>query len=261
VAQDELRDQVALVTGGGRGIGANVARELADAGMRVAVAARTLEQVELVAQEIGGLGLNVDVSDESSVARMVEKTRAEFGPIDLLVNNAGVASPSDAAPIWEERPGDWWRVFEINVLGAYLCCRAVLGEMVERRHGRIVNVGSGAGYLPVTPRNVGGTAYGPSKAALNRLGEVLAGQLGRYGVSVFTISPGLVRSAMTEELGADAPWTPPELAPRLIRALASGRADRLSGRYIHAEHDEIEDLIARGDEIIENDSNSIRLRR
>jgi hypothetical protein len=66
---------------------------------------------------------------------------------------------------------------------------------------------------------------------------------------------------MTEELGDDAPWTPPELAPRLIRALASGRADRLSGRYIHAEHDDIEDLIARADEIIENDSNSIRLRR
>jgi 3-oxoacyl-[acyl-carrier protein] reductase len=261
VAQDELRDQVALVTGGGRGIGANVARELADAGMRVAVAARTFEQVELVAQEIDGLSLEVDVSNEPSVGRMVEKTRAEFGPIDLLVNNAGVASPSDAPPIWEERPGDWWRVFEINVLGAYLCCRAVLGAMVERESGRIVNVGSGAGYLPVTPRNVGGTAYGPSKAALNRFGEVLAGQLGRYGVSVFTISPGLVRSAMTEELGADAPWTPPELAPRLIRALASGRADRLSGRYIHAEHDDIEDLIARRDEIIENDSNSIRLRR
>jgi NAD(P)-dependent dehydrogenase (short-subunit alcohol dehydrogenase family) len=229
--------------------------------MRVAVAARTFEQVELVAQEIGGLGLNGDVSDESSVGLMVEKTRAEFGPIDLLVNNAGVANPSDAPPIWEERPGDWWRVFEINVLGAYLCSRAVLGEMVSRRHGRIVDVGSGGGYLPVTPRNVGGTAYGPSKAALNRFGEMLAAQLRQYGISVFTISPGLVRSAMTEELGDDAPWTPPELAPRLIRALASGRADRLSGRYIHAEHDDIEDLIARADEIIENDSNSIRLRR
>jgi 3-oxoacyl-[acyl-carrier protein] reductase len=149
-------------------------------------------------------------------------------------------------------------VFEINVLGAYLYCRAVLGEMVEGRHGRIDNVGSGAGYLPVR-RDAGGTAYGPSKAALYRFGEILAGQLRQYGVSVFTISPGLVRSAMTEELGDDAPWTPSELAPRLIRALASGRADRLSGRYIHAEHDDIEDLIARADEIIKNDSNSIRL--
>ena len=261
MAQNDLSGQVALVTGGGRGIGANVARELADAGMRVAVAARTSEQVERVAQEIGGLSLEVDVSDEPLVRRMVEETRRQLGPIDLLVNNAGVTNPSDAPPIWEERPGDWWRVFEINVLGAYLCCRAVLGEMVERRQGRIVNVGSGGGYLPVTPGNVGATAYGPSKAALNRFGEVLAGQLGRYGVSVFTISPGLVRSAMTEELGDDAPWTPSELAPRLIRTLASGRADRLSGRYIHAEHDDIEDLIACADEIIDNDSNAIRLRR
>ncbi len=261
MAQDQLTDQVALVTGGGRGIGANIARELAEAGMRVAVAARTAGQVEPVAQEIDGLALHVDVSDEPAVARMVEEIERELGPIDLLVNNAGVASPSDTPPLWEERPGDWWRVFEINVLGSYLCCRAVLGGMVERERGRIVNVGSGAGYLPVTPRNVGGTAYGPSKAALYRFGELLAGQVGQYGVSVFTISPGLVRSALTEELGDDAPWTPPELAPRLVRVLASGRADRLSGRYIHAEHDDIEDLIERADEVIENDANAIRLGR
>jgi NAD(P)-dependent dehydrogenase (short-subunit alcohol dehydrogenase family) len=131
VAQDDLSGQVALVTGGGRGIGANIARELADAGMRVAVAARTAEQVELVAQEIDGISFEVDVSDEPSVGRMVEEIRRELGPIDLLVNNAGVTNPSDAPPIWEERPGDWWRVFEINLLGAYLCCRAVLDEMVE----------------------------------------------------------------------------------------------------------------------------------
>jgi len=78
---------------------------------------------------------------------------------------------------------------------------------------------------------------------------------------VFTISPGLVRTALTERLGDDAPWTPPELAPRLVRALASGRADRLTGRYIHAEHDDIEDLIARADEIVDDDLNAIRLRR
>ena len=261
VAHDELSGRVALVTGGGRGIGANIARELAEAGMRVAVAARTSGQVELVAREIGGLALEVDVSDEPSVAQMVEDAERRLGPIDVLVNNAGVGSPSDAPPIWEEPPGDWWRVFEINVLGAYLCCRAVLRGMVERGRGRIVNVGSGAGYLAVAPRNVGGTAYGPSKAALYRFGEVLAAQLGQYGISVFTISPGLVRTAMTKELGDDAPWTPPELAPRLARVLASGRADRLSGRYIHAEHDDIEDLIARADEIVDSDSQTIRLRR
>jgi 3-oxoacyl-[acyl-carrier protein] reductase len=261
VARDELSDRVALVTGGGRGIGANIARELAAAGMRVAVAARTSRQVELVAREIDGLALEVDVSDVPSVARMVGETERELGPIDALINNAGVGSPPDAPPIWEERPEDWWRVFEINVLGAYLCSRAVLRGMVARGRGRIVNVGSGGGYLPMRPHDAGATAYGPSKAALYRFGEVLAAQLGRHGISVFTISPGLVRTALTKRLGDDAPWTPPELAPRLVRALASGRADRLSGRYIHAEHDDIEDLIARADEVVENDLQSIRLQR
>ncbi len=259
---DELSGKVALVTGGGRGIGANIARELAEAGMRVAVAARTREQVDRVAREIDGLALEVDVSDEGSVRRMVEDTERELGgAVDLLVNNAGVMGPSRAA-IWEDQDaGDWWRVFEINLLGAYLCCRHVVPGMVDRGRGRIVNVGSGGGYLPVTPGRVGDTAYGPSKAALHRFGELLAGQLEQHAVAVFTISPGLVRTALTERLGDDAPWTPPSLAPQLVRALACGRADRLTGRYIHAEHDDIEALIARADEIVRDDLNAIRLRR
>ena len=258
---DELSGQVALVTGGGRGIGANVARELAEAGMRVAVAARTREQIEDVAAQVGGLALQVDVSDEASVEQMVQDTERELGAIDLLVNNAGIGWPAEARPIWEEDPSAWWRVFEINVLGAYLCCRCVLGGMVERGGGRIVNVGSGGGYLPVTAGRAASSAYGPSKAALNRFGEVLAGQLAEHGIPVFTISPGLVRTALTERLGDDAPWTPPSLAPQLVRVLASGRADRLTGRYIHAEHDDIEDLIARADDIVGQDLNAIRLRR
>ena len=259
---DELSGQVALVTGGGRGIGAGIARELSDGGMRVAVAARTREQVEQVAQEIGGLALEVDVSDEASVKRMVEETERELGPIDLLVNNAGIPGSWGGPTIWEgEEAGDWWRVFEINTLGPYLCCRAVLPGMIERGGGRIVNTGSGGGYLPSSPGRGGSTAYGPSKAALYRFGELLAAQLEPHGIPVFTISPGLVRTELTKTLGDDAPWTPPELAPRLVRALASGRADRLAGRYIHAEHDDIDDLIARADEVVEDDLNSIRLRR
>jgi NAD(P)-dependent dehydrogenase (short-subunit alcohol dehydrogenase family) len=90
---------------------------------------------------------------------------------------------------------------------------------------------------------------------------MLAAQLAGKGIAVFTISPGLVRTAMTDWFGDDAPWTPPELAPRLVRALASGRADRLAGRYLHAEHDDIEDLIRRADDVSEQDLNAIRLRR
>jgi len=261
VVDPELTGKVALVTGAGRGIGARIAAEFAQAGMRVAAAARTRKQIEEVAREIGGVAVEVDVADPNSVARMVEEVERELGSIDVLVNNAGITGPSEARPIWEEDPAEWWRVFEVNVYGAYLCCRAVLPQMVDHGHGRIVNVGSGAAYLPARPGMTTGIAYGPSKAALYRFGELLAGQLEDRGVYVFTISPGLVRTAMTASFPDDAPWTPPELAPRLVMVLASGRADHLAGRYLHAEHDDIEDLILRADEIRERDLNSIRLRR
>jgi 3-oxoacyl-[acyl-carrier protein] reductase len=253
----ELEGQVALVTGGGRGIGRMIARELADAGMRVAVAARSAAQVEETAKEIGGLAVTADVSKEEDVDEMVATVERELGPIDLLVNNAGVGLQGNLP--WEEEPADWWHIFEINVLGAYLCSRAVLRGMVERGHGRIVNTGSGASYLPMG--GGGPTAYGASKAALGRFAELLAGQVARYGISVFVFSPGLVRTDMTEPFGDDMPWTPPELAPRLVRVLASGRADKLAGRYIHAEHDDIEALIERADEIVERDLNAIRVQR
>jgi 3-oxoacyl-[acyl-carrier protein] reductase len=128
--------------------------------------------------------------------------------------------------------------------------------MLERGRGRIVITGSGAAYLPGTTS----TAYAPSKAAVCRYGEALANEL-RGRIPVFFFSPGLVQTEMTSDFPDDAPWTPPELAPRLVVALASGRADALAGRYIHAEHDEIEDLIARADEIVEQDLNAIRLQR
>jgi 3-oxoacyl-[acyl-carrier protein] reductase len=251
VSSDSLQG-TALVTGGGRGIGADVARELASAGMRVAVTARTAEQVEAVASEIGGVALVGDVSRREDV----ERWAAELGTVDLLVANAGIATWEERA--WEVEPEEWWHVLEVNVLGVYLCCRAVLPGMIERGRGRIVITGSGAAYLPGS-RN---TAYAASKAAVWRFGETLAKQLEPHGIPVFVISPGLVKTDMTgSEFPDDAPWTPPELAPRLVRALASGRADALSGRYLHAEHDDVEELIRRAEEIRRDDLNAIRLRR
>ncbi len=250
----ELDGQIALVTGGGRGIGANIARELASAGMRVAVSARTQEQVERVADEIGGLALVADVSRQDDVEGMVAGSERELGPIDLLVANAGIDAFDDAS--WELGVAEWWSVHEVNVLGVYLCCRAVLPGMLERGRGRIVITGSGAAYLPGSTNS----AYASSKAAVCRFGETLANQLdGR--VPVFPISPGLVRTEMTGRFPDDAPWTPPECAPRLVRALASGRFDRLSGRYLHAEHDPPGELQRRIEEILEHDLNAIRLRR
>jgi 3-oxoacyl-[acyl-carrier protein] reductase len=254
VSEHELEGRVALVTGGGRGVGEGIARELAAAGARVSVSGRTGDQVDAVAREIGGYAVVGDVADRAAVEAMVDQVEAELGPIDLLVANAGRNVREQRA--WEVDPADWWNVFEVNVLGVYLCCRAVIPRMLERGGGRIVITGSGASYLP----HSGSTAYSSSKAAVWRFGNVLAEQLeGR--IPVFVISPGLVKTEMTKSAPDNAPWTPPELAPRLVRALASGRADALSGRYIHAEHDDIDDLIRRADEIRDRDLNAIRLQR
>jgi len=247
----ELAKQRAFVTGGGRGIGENVARELAAAGMEVAVSGRTAEQVEVVAAEIGGRALVGDVTKREDVERWF----AELGPLDLLVANAGTGT--HGGPPWELDLHDWWRTFEVNMLGVHLCCRAAIPGMLDHDAGRIVIVGSGSAYLPGASE----TAYTSSKAAVCRYGETLANALGAR-LPVFVISPGLVRTAMTEgHFSADAPWTPPECAPRLVRALASGEFDALSGRYLHAEHDPPESLRGRIDEILEQDWNAIRLRR
>jgi 3-oxoacyl-[acyl-carrier protein] reductase len=251
---DPLEGQVGLVTGGGRGIGANIARELAEAGARVAVSARTRDEVEAVSAEIGGIAVVADVSKREDVERMVSEVESELGPIDLLVANAGIGNQDGAT--WEIDPGDWWHVLEVNVLGVHLCCRTVIPGMLDRGSGRIIITGSGAAYLPGSDH----TAYPASKAAVCRYGETLANEL-RGRIPVFFFSPGLVKTDMTGHFRDDLPWTPPELAPRLVHVLASGRADALAGRYIHAEHDDIEDLIARADEIETEDLNAIRLRR
>ena len=246
----ELAGQRAFVTGGGRGIGENVARELATAGMDVAVSGRTAEQFESVAAAIGGSSLVGDVTSRDDVERWF----AELGPIDLLVANAGTGNRG--GPPWELEPEEWWRTFEVNMLGVHLCCSAAIPGMLERGAGRIVIVGSGSAYLPGQSE----TAYTSSKAAVCRYGETLANAL-EDRIPVFVISPGMVRTEMTSSFPDDMPWTPPECAPRLVRALAAGEFDALSGRYLHAEHDPPESLRGQVDEILEHDWNAIRLRR
>ena len=154
----------ALVTGGGRGIGENIARALAKDGYHVTVTGRTRDQVESVAAAIGGRALVGDVSKRDDVDRWA----SEVGELDVLICNAGTSGPADALA----DPDEWWRTFEVNVLGVYLCCHAFAPRMVERGSGRIVNVASGAAYLPATGGS--STAYGPTKAAVHRFSELLA---------------------------------------------------------------------------------------
>ncbi len=226
---------IAVITGGGRGIGASIARALAGDGWSVVVSARTRDQIDEIAAETGGRAVPMDVASPESVT----KAFGEIGHADLLVANAGVGGEAD-----------FWHTFEVNVLGVHLCCDAAVAAGASR----IVITGSGSAYLP----GLSSTAYSASKAAICRYGETLNNRL---DIPVFVFSPGLVQTEMTSNFPANAPWTPPELAPELVRKLATGRYDALAGRYIHAEHDDVDDLLARADEIREQDLNAIRLRR
>ncbi len=250
---------VALVTGGGRGVGAAIARELADGGMRVAALARTAAEVSAVAASINGLAVVADITVEAEVRKAVMVVEGELGAVSLLVNNAGLGGKQQ--PIWAWETANWWHVFEVNVLGTFLMTRAVVPGMIARGNGRIISVGSGAWYSPPNGISPLGAAYGASKAALGRFTELLAAEAAPYGVSAFTISPGYFASEMTRNLPTDTSWTDPALVGRLARVLASGRADALSGRYLHAQFDDIEDLISRSEAIIASDQHAVRLRK
>jgi NAD(P)-dependent dehydrogenase (short-subunit alcohol dehydrogenase family) len=236
---------------------------LARAGARVGVVARSEEQLaETVrgVREAGGEALAVvgDVSDAASVESMARQVERTLGPVDLLVNNAGTVGP--LGPIWETDAGDWWNAIEVNLRGPYLCSRALLPGMIGRRRGRIVNLSTGAATMAVAHMG----AYVVAKTALTRFTENLAAELMNSGVSVFAISPGPVRTAMTEYvLESEAgkkwlPWfrklfdrgldVPAEKAAQLVVQLAAGRADALSGRFIDVS-DDLAKLLGRLDEV------------
>ena len=187
-----LSGQVALVTGGGRGIGRALALGLAAAGAAVAVSARTEAQLAETVDLITKSGGRAAVSDRVAVEEMVTGVEDELGPIDLLVNNAGV--PGAPGRDWEADPDRWWRVIEINVRGPFLCSWAVVPGMIKRRRGRIVNISSSSAYQS----NPYLSSYPASKAALTNMSRSLADATREYGVSVFAYCPGLVRTEMTD---------------------------------------------------------------
>ena len=245
--------RVALVTGGGRGIGAATARLLALQGAAVALAARTGDEVASVAAQIearGGaaLPLVMDVADGGSVASGFEKVRSELGSVTILVNNA--ATPGVPLPVAATAPDSWRRVFEVNVTGAFLCAREALPQMVSENWGRIVNVSSAAARHPVA----GMAAYSASKAALDQFTRVLALEGEPYNIVVTGVYPGVVDTRMQEESRSFGPdligkqlhrmfnnyrdfgmLRPPEEPADLISYLCTPAAGRLNGHIIRLE--------------------------
>ena len=270
----DLTGQVALVTGGGRGLGRAFAIALAKAGARVAVTARTAEPLaETVAmvERAGGRALAIpgDVSAPDAVAHVVRTAESQLGMVDILVNNAGAVGPLGYD--WEVDLEDWWRTFEVNVRGPFLYARAVLPGMVKRQRGRIVNISTGAGFGRLPQMD----AYCATKAALTQWTKCLAADIQAHGVTVFAFHPGMVRTSMLDALTSpDVPNAvqayfssllsqgrdvPIERSAQMLLFLVSGRADALSGRFIRAQDNE-EELVRRAEEIRRDDLHVVTLR-
>ena len=196
-----LDGKVAIVTGGGQGIGEAICRRLSGAGAKVGVFDMSAENAARVAKETGGLAVVGDITQEADVARVVAEVEAQLGPVDVLVNNAGVASRKGRdLPIWELVREDWEYVFNINVVGLALCCKAVLPKMIDRRYGRIVNVASIAGK----EGNPKMGPYSASKAAVIALTKSLSKELvGKGDICVNSISPAVIQTPILDQLSQE----------------------------------------------------------
>jgi NAD(P)-dependent dehydrogenase (short-subunit alcohol dehydrogenase family) len=198
---------VALVTGAGSGIGRAFATVFAEAGWRIACLGRRpealLETVALIRAEGGrAWAFPCNITDYAATESAVRATETQVGKIGLVINNAG--SFGSVGPLWDADPEQWANDIQINVIGTFHVCRAVLPILRQRNRGVIVNLDGGGGANGTNP---GGSGYGTSKAAVVRFTETLAGELERDGsaITTFCISPGLVRTAMTENL-VTSPW-------------------------------------------------------
>jgi NAD(P)-dependent dehydrogenase (short-subunit alcohol dehydrogenase family) len=253
-ARLDLAGKVAIVTGASAGVGRAYALALAAAGATVIAAARTLGDVtgdvagrntlaevvqsgELLAGRIHARVCDVEV--ETDIARTIDETAANFGRIDVLVNNAGIMTPFDPFGLSCE---DWDRVMRVNVRAPYLAMRQAAPYMIRERSGSIINVTARAGaFVPKGNRGQGSVVYAASKAALNRLSFFMSEELKPYGIAVNALSPGVVLTdtalALNPKLGESRrakPPTPDALGPALV-CLAQQTAETLTGQILHTD--------------------------
>lgn len=196
----KLHGKVAIVTGGGRGIGRASALALAGEGASVVVAARTESELDTVAAEAVGLGskaisIVADMSREEDINNMVAKTVETLGRIDILVNNAGMGIPLRNAV--DTTLDEWERMLKVNLTAPFLCCKAVLPAMIEQRFGKIINISSLGGEIGIA----GNSAYGASKAGLINFSLCLAAEVKQYGVDVNCVCPSGTDTRLLHDIG------------------------------------------------------------
>jgi 3-oxoacyl-[acyl-carrier protein] reductase len=255
-----LSRDVAIVTGAGRGIGRGIALSLAAEGAAVAVCARTETEIAETAALVSAAGgravaLTLDVTDPGNVRAAVSETTRILGPVTLLVNNAG--APGPAGFDWEVGADAWFECLDVIVKGTFLCCQAVVPDMITRRSGRIINVASVSGTRPVPPI----VATSVAKTALIRFSETLARELDGQGVSVFAIHPGIVRTRLVDSYGLAMPdewFVGSERAGTLCGQLATGRYDVLSGCFLGID-DDLDTLVRQADVIKSRELYTLRV--
>jgi NAD(P)-dependent dehydrogenase (short-subunit alcohol dehydrogenase family) len=192
-----LNNKVAVVTGGGRGIGRAIALACAQAGADLVLASRSLDRLEETRAEILRMGrealvVPTDITQEQSVRELSERALERFGRVDILVNNSGITGP--VKPLWEVSLDEWNDAIAVNVTGAFLCCRAFLPTLIERRSGSIIFIGSMTGKRPLYGR----TTYATGKLGLVGMARTLAWEVGEYGIRVNVVSPGAVAGERLE---------------------------------------------------------------
>ena len=236
----DLNGKVAIITGGRQGMGRAFAMGFAQAGADVVVCDRVIEDGKLdeVAKEIeslgrGSLAIQVDITNETDVENLVQKTVDKFGRVDILVNNAGVAFHY---PLQETPLKQWQLVLNVNLTGAFLCSKAVIPRMMEQKSGSIINISSGS----ATDNELGpvptGIAYGVSKAGLERLTQGMATELGQYNIAVNAIKP--VKIVNTDGMRfwmADADksqWQTPDKMVKCALFLAAQDAQGITGTVV-----------------------------
>jgi len=232
----KLAGKVAIVTGGGRGIGRATAEAFAGEGASVAVCARSSVEIEETASAIrssGGeaLAIAADVSREADVADMVRRVLETFGRIDILVNNAGTNLPY--REVVDLTLDEWRRVVDVNLTGPFLCSKAVLPAMIEQGSGKIVNISSIGGRSGAAGRS----PYRPTKAALINFTQCLAAEVKRHGIDVNCVCPGGTATRMLADIarieGRDDLMRPEEIAS-VVLFLASGESSAITGTAIDA---------------------------